>query len=220
MKNNTNILVALGVTLFLLTVGMKSEVKAQPCSIVVDTLVLGGCPYEVELCIFCGNAYPGYVEVNKITQLTGCSSSLTMEELIQTAIKKASSALWFDYCQYTAPPCDGSDRKVVTVKVPICWRAGLQYASQAQENRYIYFPCNTDEYCEVKYKYCFDPLSVLQSTIDTIMPHYPADSTLTCFGSEADDIELPTYPMLNGTMSDCFILHTPCNPDDFNWVAP
>lgn len=220
MKKYSNILVALGVTLFLLTVGMKSEAEAQPCSIVVDTLILGGCPFEVELCVFCGNAYPGYVQVNKISPLSGCSTSLTMEQLIQTAVKKASSALWFDYCQYNAPPCSGPSRKSVIAKIPICWSAVLQYASLAEENRYIYIPCNTDEYCEVEFKYCVDSLGTLQSTINSITPNYPLDSTLTCFGSEAENIQLPVYPLPNGTMSDCFILHTPCNPDEFGWNAP
>jgi hypothetical protein len=51
MKKYTNILFALGVTLFLLTLGMKSEAEAQSmCDSTwtqkKDTLTIAGCEYE------------------------------------------------------------------------------------------------------------------------------------------------------------------------------
>lgn len=53
MNKITKTLVALGVTLFLLTVGMKSEAEAQ-CdpgwTHIIDTLLVQGCLYKVELC--------------------------------------------------------------------------------------------------------------------------------------------------------------------------
>lgn len=52
MKKYTSVLVALGVTLFLLTVGMKSKAEAQ-CdpgwTHITDTLLVQGCLYEVDL---------------------------------------------------------------------------------------------------------------------------------------------------------------------------
>ncbi|MFA7326512.1 MAG: hypothetical protein WC121_07615 [Candidatus Kapaibacterium sp.] len=63
MKRFSNILVALGVTLFLITVGMKSEAEAKHCkgTTVVDTVTVDGCEFEVTLCVTCAYSYPGRV---------------------------------------------------------------------------------------------------------------------------------------------------------------
>ncbi|MFA7325699.1 MAG: hypothetical protein WC121_03480 [Candidatus Kapaibacterium sp.] len=57
MKRFSNILVALGVTLFLLSVGMKSEAEAQPCTspwqTITEIVTVGGCNYQVEICVLC-----------------------------------------------------------------------------------------------------------------------------------------------------------------------
>jgi hypothetical protein len=218
MKTFSKISLALVAILFLLSFGMKSEAVAQPCTTILDTINLGGCPYEVELCIYCGAAYPGYVDVRSIRQLTGCVPSVTnYDELVKTAYKKAMASLWYDHCQQNVPPCSGTDRKEMTVKMYICWKAKLDYAPLIDKNLYYFYPCNTDEYCEVEYSYCIDSLGALQYTIGTATANFPSDSTLSCFGSEAEEVPLPVYPAPNGTESACFILHTPCNLDEFNW---
>lgn len=219
MKKLSNILVTLGVIIFLLSFGMKSEVVGQPCTQVKDTLVVDSCLYEVTICVYCGAAYPGYVAVDSVRQISGCTTSFTYNEVLQTVYKKVMASQWYNYCQYNAPPCSGTERKEMEVEMYICWRARLEYASIAQENRYVFYPCNYDDYCEVEYSYCVDSLGVLQYTISDINPNFDLQD-LGC-SLEAEDVSLPEFPMFpNGSESDCFILHTPCNLDGFNWNAP
>lgn len=90
MKTITKILVALGVTLFLLTVGMKSEAKAQPCTTLLDTLTIGGCPYEFEICVYCGLSYPGYIIVKNYRKLDpNCINALTDPQIYQQALTQS-----------------------------------------------------------------------------------------------------------------------------------
>lgn len=219
MKTYKNILVALGVTLLLLTIGMKNELEAQPCTNLVDTLLIDGCYYEVYLCVFCGAAYPGYVNVDSLKSLNGCTNSLDPVELLQQAYSQVATVAmqWYEYCQPNLPPCTGTERKIMKLNINICWKAKLDYAPLSMENNYLFFPCNTDEYCEVEYSYCIDSLGMVQHNITSATSNYNP-YTLSCLGSEGYEIELPKYPDDdNGTETDCYILHTPCNPDGYIW---
>src|SRR5690606_23575786 len=109
MKKLSNILVTLGVTIFLLSFGIKSEAVGQPCTILKDTLTISGCEYEFQVCVYCGLSYPGYAEVRGFTPLNpNCSNGLTFEQLMQQAQTQlgTSASLWLDFCLPTVPPCD------------------------------------------------------------------------------------------------------------------
>ena len=199
---------------------MKNEAEAQPCTNMVDTLLIDGCFYEVYMCVFCGSAFPGYVTVDSVKSLDGCTSSLNPIELLQQAYSQVATVAmqWYEYCTPHLPPCSGTERKILKLNISICWRAKLVYAPLTPANNYLFLPCNTDEYCEVEYSYCKDSLGIVQHDIISATKNYN-DSTLSCLGTEGIDVmPLPTFPTFpNGYETDCYILHTPCNPDGYIW---
>lgn len=220
MKTYKNMLVALGVTLFLLTVGMKSEAEAQPCTNLVDTLLIDGCYYEVYLCVYCGAAYPGYVNVDSLKSLGNCSTTLDANQILQEAYSQVATVAmqWYEYCQPHLPPCSGTERFTMTLNINVCWKAKLQYAPLTMINHYIFIPCNTDEYCEVEYKYCIDSNGHVQHELYSSSRNFDIND-FSCDETEGYEVmPLPTFPTYpNGYETDCYILHTPCNPDGYIW---
>src|SRR5688572_12559868 len=111
MKNYSNLLVALGVTLFLLTVGMKSELKTQPCTSpwqhIIKIVTVDGCDYQVDLCVWCRVAYPGEARVNSYRNIGPCSTTLNPAQITQQIFTQLMNpdALFFDICQRGLPPC-------------------------------------------------------------------------------------------------------------------
>lgn len=215
MKKFSNILVALGLTLFLLTVGIKSE--ARSCTSMKDTLIIDGCPYEVDLCVFCGLTYPGYVTVNNIRQLTNCASPLNSNQLLQQAFTQLANtaSIIVNYCQTLIPPCSTQTTEVVKWRMYVCWKAILSYAPAPGLEQYHFVPC-TDEYCEVEYSYCKDANGAVIKSFNNSTSYFDILGP-TCKNTEGSDIVLPKYPLLIGSQSSCFVLHTPCNPDGFIW---
>ena len=211
MKRFSNLLVALGVTLFLLTVGMKTEAKSQPCTSMLDTLIMDGCPYQVEICVYCGLTYPGYVEIGHIEPLDpNCINTLNQTELIQRAFTQLNTpdALWLEFCQPDLPPCSGTERKLVNWRSPYCWDAKLLFIipkPYPDPPRYEYYmkPCDNENYCTVQYSYCKDALGVIHYEVNTNFP----TGVIDC--EESDEVLMPH---VIGNTSDCFIFHTPCNP--------
>lgn len=213
MKKYTNILVALGATLFLLIVGIKSEVKAQPCTIMKDTLTISGCQYEFQICVYCGLSYPGYVTIGAYRKLNpNCVNSLTPNQVLQQALTQLNTAdaLWLEFCQPLIPPCDGDERVTVEWRISFCWYAKLVNIIYpippgiSIVYDYVYLPCNSDDYCSVVYTYCRDEHGVLQHTVDHYSPTGYPKCTL-----EGSQVVLPTNI---GDDSDCYIYHSPCNP--------
>lgn len=212
MKKFTNIFVALGVTLFLLTVGIKSEAVAkEPCptgwTSVTDTVTVDGCEFEVGLCVLCSFSYPGQVKFNYFKQLDDCASILLPGQIKSQIMSQVQTYAYkyFDYCQFTLLPCDQKERKKIKFNSPVCWFARLYYKTQ-NDLRYYYLPCDDDAYCEVTYSYCVDKNGVVQSSPD---PGFtPYNFPYDCF-LEGHQVPLPTGEI--GDESDCYILHTPCN---------
>ncbi|MCB9221784.1 MAG: hypothetical protein H6615_08210 [Ignavibacteria bacterium] len=200
-------MVALGVTLFLLTVGMKSEAEAQ-CdpgwTHITDTLLVQGCLYEVDLCAQCYVSHPGKVKINNFRKLDdSCPDTLDPNETLQQLFSQVSTwaYLWFDQCQSNIPPCDLDSAKEVTFEYNVCWLMKKDTIS----NRMWYLPC-TDEVCTVTYKICMNPDMSLNTTITNMTPpSIPFGCTL-----EGYQVVEPIY---HNQESDCFVLHTPCNPD-------
>jgi hypothetical protein len=97
MKKYTKILVALGVTLFLLTVGMKSEAEAQcPAGFTPKTINMnvGGCIYAVEICVKCSPLGLGASEVyinGGITLIPPCTPTLPFSAVVDDVINKIFS---------------------------------------------------------------------------------------------------------------------------------
>lgn len=211
MKRFSNILVTLGVTLFLMSLGMRSEVEAQPpCDSTwtqkKDTLTISGCKYEIDLCIQCTYAHPGKVKVNGVKKLDdSCTNSplITYDQLSAQVISQTSNwaYVYFETCILSGPPCDMNDSEIVTYRYPRCWFM----VKDTNENQTMYIPCN-DQYCDVEYEYCVELPSMnvrLTEIGHTEIGGHILDCTL-----EGYEVPLPTIHMVP---TKCFILHTPCD---------
>lgn len=213
MKTYKNILVALGITLFLLTVGMKGEAEAQPCTVLKDTLNIGGCPYEIDVCVYCGLSYPGYAEIKGIRPIDpNCTSTLPFYQVMQQAYTQLTNVatIWLDYCQPLLPPCEGTIRKPFKWRIALCWYARLEFSKPGPNNdRHLIMPCEDSPYCEVEYEYCVDEYGMVHHTEDTSIILIEPNCTLEGYEVILPDDFIGNLP---GDESDCFILHTPCNP--------
>ena len=208
MKKYTNILVALGVTLFLLTIGIENEVLAEDCECltVIDTLTVDGCDYEIELCAKCRYAFPGEVSKLHYKNLGPCSTTLNPEQVFQGILSQISNYayLWFDHCQGPLPPCNENARREITFDIPICWHAKLIFIDPLTlDKTYLYEQCDDVADCKVTYSYCKDAFGAVHKEV---VSHNPYE-TPTC-NIEGEFVILPTDL---GDSSDCYIIHTPCN---------
>lgn len=213
MKNYSNILLSLGVTLFLLTVGIKDEVDAQPTcnspwTTMTEIVTVGGCNYLVEICILCQFSYPGQVKVLKFRNAGPCSNTLTEQQIIEGVENQLMSpySLWLNLCKDTLPPCKNAPPYVVKLEMPICWKIKLDYQDlqDTTNNVCLSYPCDDDAYCQQEYLYCRDKYgNKIVRKGGYFGYNFPYSCTL-----ESYQITRPT--VLNDE-SDCFILRTPCN---------
>ncbi len=209
MKVFSKILVALGVTVFLLTVGIKNEVLAQ-CdpgyTHHIDTVTVQGCLYAVDLCIQCTATHPGKVKYNSIRKLDdSCIDTLDPNERIQQVLSQVSNwaYVYFNVCPGNFPPCEPGPPLEITFSYPICW----YMQKSATEDQTWYLVCD-DASCDITYELCmkFPEQTVQRTEISRTYTNFPYSCT-----EEGFNVDEPTLP--NET-SDCYILHTPCNPDD------
>lgn len=211
MKNYSNILLSLGVTLFLLTVGIKSEVEAQcssPWQTTSEIVTVGSCTYLVDLCILCQFSYPGKIKVNSFRNISGCTDTLDYGEITQQIFTQLSNptSIWLNLCKDTLPPCKNAPPYVVKLEMPICWKIKLDYQDlqDTTNNVYLSYPCDDDAYCQQEYLYCRDKYgNKIVRKGGYFGYNFPYSCTL-----ESYQITRPT--VLNDE-SDCFILRTPCN---------
>lgn len=212
MKTITNIFVALGVTLFLFIVGVKSEAEAQCDSNwtnLKDTVTVDGCQYEVDLCFLCRLAYPGQIKLNSYRNIGPCTTTLDLGQIGQGIIAQISTwgTVFFDYCQQRdLPPCDEGVLEFSYI-LPICWRAKLDVmVPPPGKNIYSYEPCGGAS-CEFSFNYCEGLLGPLKTIIgDPII----LDGPITCELEGYQILPLPNDFV--GQVSACYFLHTPCNP--------
>lgn len=208
MKNYSNILLSLGVTLFLLTLGMKNEAVSKLCSYggtpVYDTLTVDGCDYVVLVCYTCRYALPGEAYIQDYFNLTECSTTLNPNEVFQGIMSQISNYayLWFDHCQGNVPPCNGKERTEITFNIPICWQAICISNSPL---KHLYQQCEDESECFVTYSYCKDLFNNVHKEVKEFYP----SGTRTCVLEGHEILPLPTSL---GDSTDCYIIHTPCNP--------
>lgn len=136
----------------------------------------------------------------------GCYSTIPEDQIYNAIMAQISTYayVFFDNCQGNLPPCTGDDRTQITFNVPICWKAKL---GEITPNLiYYFYPCDDDAYCEVTYTYCMGSYGVPQhSTSNPVQYNFP----YTCTTQGHEIYPLPT---VLGDSTDCYIMHTPCNP--------
>lgn len=209
MKNYSNILLSLGVTLFLLTVGMKSEVEAQcssPWQTTSEIVTVGSCTYLVDLCILCQFSYPGKIKVNSFRNISGCTDTLDYGEITQQIFTQLSNptSIWLNFCQDTFPPCKNTPRKVYEFETPICWKLVLDNIN-GTDSTWLALPCDYDAYCYEEHKYCKDKYGVIHHTNGSFFGYnFPPECKL-----EGHEI---IKPIFLHEESECYIMHTICNP--------
>lgn len=188
--------------------GQGQSTCTSPWTTMIEIVTVGGCNYEVELCVWCAPAYPGEVKVIKIRNAGPCSSTLDQNQITQGIITQLMNpySLWFNLCNNNLPPCKNSPPFIVTVDLPICWKVKLVYQDlqDTTNNVYLSFPCDDDAFCRVENKYCKDKYGVKHHTEGNYLGFYfPYECDI-----EGYNLVMPT--VLNGE-SDCYILHTKCN---------
>ena len=209
MKRFSNILVALGVTLFLMSVGMKSEAEAQCKSGYTYkkvTMTIGGCPWEIEICYKCGLTYPGEVYLIGATPIKNPPCvAVTLQEALDYAYGQLGN---YDYIinilctntPYLVPPCPTQSQKLI-LNYNYCWKMKKIMYHGVETIRFL--PCGTG-YCTEEITFCFDVLtqSIIKTTY-SFMTEPPYCSL------EENEVEIPDNV---GDESNCFLYHSPCNP--------
>ena len=217
MKRFSNILVALWVTVFLLIVGMKSEVGAQcPAGFTPKTINMnvGGCIYAVDICVKCSPLGLGASEVyinGGITLIPPCTSTLPFSAVVDylnSQIKNPS--YMFDVlCPFKpqAPPCDGPNQPIIVkYRSYLCWKA--EVISYFGQNT-LYFSTCSDDFCEEIYSVCVDGSGAYQRTFMGTNPSSPVTPSCLLEGYQIEFPE-PTIDSV-GTTTPCYIYHTRCN---------
>ena len=220
MKKYSNILVALGVTLFLLTVGIKSEASACDPGYTSKTISMnvGGCIYEFEICYKCSPLGMGATKVylGTMPRLVnpGCSPTVPVSAVIPHILSQIQtpSFIFSELClNSNVPPCNGPPPPyIVTFYLPQCWQAEVIWYFGEKT---IYFSSCSDDICETTYSICVDGSG---NYIKTIIPPTIGTNTPNCTVEGWDILTFPdpknltNYPVNEPT--PCYIYHSPCNP--------
>lgn len=215
MKTITKILVALGVTLFLLTVGMKSEAEAT-CPLGYSTKTInmnvGGCIYQFDICYKCSPLGAGATKIQLGSWPTlitpGCIPTVPFNAVVDYILSQIQTPafLFSEVCVFNpVPPCDGPPPPyIVTFNLPQCWQAEVIH--YFGENT-LYFSSCSDDYCETSYTICKDSGG---NYIKTLLPPAIGSSTPECHLIEPI-FDFPTLSDPVGTKTPCYIYHTPCD---------
>jgi hypothetical protein len=208
MKAISKISLALVAILFLLSFGMRSEAVAQ-CppyyNHVIDTVTIsGGCSYEVDLCVLCAFSYPGEIKINKVTALDSSCSNQDPEIILKDIFTQLGNypSFWFDYCG-AFPPC-GMGTERIKIYKPYCWK--LKRLNTV-EDRYEFLRCSDDACIEI-YDFCTDSNGQTHKVLVSSSSTIPPGVEIPCH-IEGEDLVLPKNAYEE---SECFILHTLCNP--------
>lgn len=189
-----------------------TESQAQctyPWQHMVEVVTVDGCDYQVDLCVWCRYSYPGEVRVNSYRNIGSCSTTLNPAQITQQIYTQLMStySLWYNICASNLPPCKNSPPLVFNLQTPLCWKIQLIYIDiDPKKNIYVGIPCDDDAYCYSEHQYCIDKYGVKHHTVGGYLGYnFPPD----CAETEGYEIKIPT--VLNEE-SDCYILHTVCNP--------
>jgi hypothetical protein len=168
-------------------------------------MMIGGCPWEIEICYKCGLTYPGEVYilgVSPIPQFPTPCIAVTGQEALDYAYSQLAN---YDYirneiCQMlpAMPPCP-QQSQTIRVYHSFCWKM----------TKIIYFGHETIRFstcegnsCIEDITYCHNGLTIVKSSTGYMTG--PPDCALEEY--------MVTVPTVVGQSSDCFIYHTPCNP--------
>jgi hypothetical protein len=221
MKNITKKLVMLGVTLFLLTVGMRSNAEAQcPTGYTAKTINMnvGGCIYTFDICYKCSPLGMGATKVEFLSGPTlipttpACSSSVPLSGVMNYIMAQVQSPAFIfnELCTYKppAPPCDGPNPpELVTYKIPQCWEAEvIMYFGE----KAVTFRQCSDDICEVTYSICVDGQGGYVRTEISKTGGTPSCTIEASSVLFPDPSNLDPYPV--GHKTDCYIYHSVCNP--------
>jgi len=195
----------------------KFELQAQCGQGFTEKIVqmqVGECQYMVRLCVKCIygiSPYPNEVKLMDYRQLPStpeCTQALTYQEVIDYIMSQIQTygfiSTYLCNLQPTAPPCEQGQLTVKFVQ-GFCYKWVCQlYLGQVVTVTYL---CDSDNRCETTFSYCWmsapAPGHIERTLISKVKVGTP-DCTL-----EGWQVPIPTVP---GTESECFILHTECNP--------
>lgn len=165
MKRFTNILVALGVTLFLLTVGMKSDAEAQTCcpsplyTQVLDSAIhpISGCKFYFKYCYYNAPGGDRKVTICDIIIPIGqsCNFSLfildgTFWDLVYTEIARN---LDIDIPFIPCPFIGGQTNLLVEYSKAYCYKLVNDILNQ----QFVFAPCDSEPgLCRSEYTICKD----------------------------------------------------------------
>ena len=212
MKKYTNILVALGVTLFLLTVGIKSEAEAQcppGASSIATTFTVKGCVFDVILCWKCGVASaPLEFAITSCNPQTACTPAVSHDEAIDSITKELLTPVWFYFfcSSKVIPECSTNTYETIRVKRYNCVKKFMPtYVPPGPQSPMRIEVCNYDSYCYIDYRACMLSLGNLQLTSPLGWKQF---GTPDC--SPMDPI--PADPP-SGSSSDCWLINPGCDYD-------
>ena len=207
MKRFSNILVALGVTVFLLTVGMKSEAEAQcppGSSSIATTFTVKGCVFDVILCWKCGvTSAPLEFAITSCEPKTTCSPAVSRDEAIDSITKELLTPVWFYFfcSSLDIPPCSTQTYETIRVIRYNCVKkftpSFVPPNPQAPTRIEV---CNFDSYCYQDYEACMISLGNMQLT----PLGWKQYGTPDCLPMDTPDDPDP------GTSSDCWLINPGC----------
>jgi hypothetical protein len=153
-----------------------------------------GCVYQIEICYQCLVTHPGPVYINKIERVVGPCAPSNWGDAIPYLLDYISSAqfVFNDLCLWFTPePCENENYVYMTYKYYFCFE---EYDGPDKVRA-----CDTDNYCEVRYKYC-EKNGIIERFIDDIK----------IVGIIPSHKECPEYGW--HYPDNCFRVSTPCNP--------
>lgn len=211
-KFNSALLGIIAAMIFLLNTQETNAQCPTGWTAVSINMTINGCPYKLDLCAYCSPL--GNIRQTKIRSLTqiitvpACVQSWTFQQVlnyVNAQIQTMSFYMQYLCPNYNYPPCEPpSGVTSRTYNEPICWH--VKKIMYFDEEHHIYAACDGSAYCETVKEYCIESGGGVRQT--TVSGPTLRDGPISCTleGSEI------TVPSSYDVWSDCYILHTGCNP--------
>ncbi len=176
-----------------------------PYNMVQKTFNIGGCVYDVNLCVNC-NPFNNMVEVkvwgfNKLDP--NCDNGLTSTQVLAEIKEQVNRAeVLKNLCTEGFMPCDGSmGYSYFYIAIPICW-----FKYNINGNIYYNICYSSQDFCIEIWKWCYDNnTGQYQRELDR-EAYQNGSWEERCSNPE------PLVDPLPGEQSSCFYLNTDCNP--------
>jgi hypothetical protein len=206
-------IIASQMIIFFFIVG-TSELKASACpngfTPRTVQMNINGCTYEVNICVKCQTGIaPAEIQIRDFSHIVlspECEQTWTIYQVLDYIANQLStySFIYAYLCTpLTAPPCPAQS-DIHIFRHWVCWNIEVVYYFGKYHIKHT--PCDYDNYCEERYKYCYDPIANQNVKTRVYGPALVGSINCTLEASEVeipDQIDQPT---------DCYIYHTPCNP--------